>query len=73
MGLSDLVYVDDSWPDVGLGLEMFKFVLMQVQQMNGKWVEIGDLDIPGEKWFLKQKLFADFSEVLVYDVGKTHH
>lgn len=46
---------------------------MQVQQMNGKWVEIGDLDIPGEKCFLKQKLFADFSEVLVYDVGKTHH
>lgn len=46
---------------------------MQVQQMNGKWVEIGDLDIPGEKCFLKQKLSADFSELLVYDVGKTHH
>lgn len=41
--------------------------------MNWNWVETSDLEIPGEKCFLEQKLSADFSEVLVYDVGKTHH
>mgnify|MGYP006964537282 FL=1 len=25
MGLSDVVYVADSWPDMGLGVEMLEF------------------------------------------------
>ena len=41
--------------------------------MNWNWVETSDLEIPREKCFLEQKLSADFSELLVYDVGKTHH
>ena len=41
--------------------------------MNGKWVETGDLANPGEKCFLERKHSVDFGEVLVYDVGKTHH
>ena len=40
--------------------------------MNWNWVKTSDLEIPGEKCFLEQKLSADFSEVLVNDVGKTN-
>ena len=41
--------------------------------MKVKWFETDNLEHPGKKCFLEQKLSVDFGEVLVFDVGKTHH
>lgn len=40
MGLSDAVYVDDSWPDNGLGVEMLELTGAGVAiegEMGRKW------------------------------------
>ena len=64
MGLSDVVYVADSWPDMGLGVEMLEFPDAGVAN-EGEMVETGNLEHPGEKCFPEQKLSVDFGEVLV--------
>ena len=73
MGLSDVViYVDDSWPDKGLGVQMLEFtnagVANEGEMGRNRWFRK-----PWGKVFSEQKLFVDFGEVLVYNVGKTHH
>ena len=57
---------------MGLGVKMLEFPDAGVAN-EGEMVETGNLEHHGENCFPEQKLSVDFGEVLVCDVGKTHH